>query len=111
MGPQLVNGFRSDFEMESVDSKVWDECLRMTYYTPEAFQNLCPGTSSQYIGVSMVSTGIYPCCGPSFGLQGRGGLKVRQWVCKACVTLHDRNDNAQINIPVAGVGTTHRRAA
>ena len=65
----------------------------------------------QYIAVSMAYTGICPCCGPSFGPHGRGGLKVWQWVCKACGTLHDRDVSARINTPAAGVGTTHRRAA
>lgn len=65
----------------------------------------------QYIEVpSHGSTRICSHCGASTGPQGRAGLSVRQWVCSACGTPHDRDVNSSINTLIAAVGTTVERA-
>lgn len=67
---------------------------------------------TQYIEVpSKGSTRVCSHCGASSGPQGRAGLSVRQWECKACGTHHDRDVNSAINTLIAAVGTTVERAA
>ena len=62
---------------------------------------------SQYIEVpSKGSTRICSCCGASTGPQGRAGLSVREWMCLACGTPHDRDINAAINTLATAVGAT-----
>lgn len=46
-------------------------------------------------------------CGAQTGPTGLAGLKVRQWMCTECGTLHDRDVNAAINILHAGAGWAH----
>jgi IS605 OrfB family transposase len=43
-------------------------------------------------------------CGEIGEHQGLSGLSVRQWECKSCHTLHDRDVNAAINILNVGLG-------
>ena len=49
------------------------------------------------------------CCGaiPASSPKGRAGLRIREWVCSECATVHDRDVNAAKNILAAG----HRRLA
>ena len=49
------------------------------------------------------------CCGviPASSPKGRAGLRIREWVCSTCATVHDRDVNAAKNILAAG----HRRLA
>ena len=49
------------------------------------------------------------CCGsiPASSPKGRTGLRIREWICSACGTAHDRDINAAKNILAAG----HRRLA
>ena len=62
----------------------------------------------RYIEVpSNGSTRTCSHCGAITGPQGRAGLSVRQWMCTACRTHHDRDVNAAINTLIAGIGTTH----
>jgi len=44
-------------------------------------------------------------CGALGGPQGREGLAVRQWVCGACGTVHDRDQNAALTIARLGCET------
>ena len=55
------------------------------------------------------STQTCSCCGaiPASSPKGRAGLRIREWVCSACGTAHDRDINAAKNILAAG----HRRLA
>jgi putative transposase len=54
------------------------------------------------------STRVCSTCGAKTGPQGRAGLSVRQWVCSACGTHHDRDVNAAINTLI-GCGRNDRR--
>ena len=47
------------------------------------------------------------CCGviPTSSPKGRASLRIREWVCSSCTTVHDRDVNAAKNILAAG----HRR--
>ena len=49
------------------------------------------------------------CCGaiPASSPKGRAGLGIREWVCSACGTVHDRDVNAARNILALG----HERLA
>jgi putative transposase len=60
---------------------------------------------TEYIEVaSRNSTKTCSTCGALSGPSGRAGLSVRQWVCSACGTPHDRDTNAAINTLLAGLG-------
>lgn len=62
----------------------------------------------EYIEVpSRYSTKTCSNCGCLSGPTGRAGLKVRQWECIECGTLHDRDINAAVNTLIAGLGTSH----
>lgn len=70
-----------------------------------AYKSIQSGT--KYIEVaSHNSTRTCSACGALTGPQGWAGLKVREWRCIACRTLHDRDKNAAINTFVSGVGAT-----
>ena len=49
------------------------------------------------------------CCGsiPASSPKGRAGLRIREWTCSDCGSVHDRDTNAARNILAAG----HRRLA
>lgn len=65
---------------------------------------------TQYTEVeSKNSTRTCSACGCLSGPTGVAGLSVRQFVCKECGTLHDRDINAAVNTLIAGVGATHER--
>jgi len=55
------------------------------------------------------STQTCSCCGTisASSPKGRAGLRIREWVCSECATVHDRDVNAAKNILAAG----HRRLA
>ncbi|MDD2729507.1 transposase [Malikia sp.] len=55
------------------------------------------------------STQTCSCCGaiPASSPKGRAGLRIREWACSECATVHDRDVNAARNILAAG----HRRLA
>jgi IS605 OrfB family transposase len=66
----------------------------------------------EYIEVnSKGSTMICSTCGSVTGPKGFAGLAVRQWLCKECGTLHDRDINAAINTLFAGAGIALERIA
>lgn len=67
---------------------------------------------TEYIEVpSKGSTRICSHCGADTGPRGWAGLSVRQWVCVACGTHHDRDVNAAVNTLKAAVGMIVERAA
>ena len=70
----------------------------------------CTASGRQYVEVpSRFSTKTCSACGSLSGPTGYAGLSVRQWVCAACGSAHDRDVNAAMNTLAAGVGTTHER--
>lgn len=52
------------------------------------------------------STQTCSCCGanPPSSPKGRAGLRIREWQCSVCETVHDRDVNAARNILAAGHG-------
>ena len=65
-----------------------------------------------YIEVSpKFSTMTCSNCGCISGPTGLAGLRVRQWECKECGTLHDRDINAAINTLAVGAGIALERVA
>jgi len=46
-------------------------------------------------------------CGALTGPTGLAGLKVRQWECSVCGTVHDRDTNSAVVVLNAGLGTSH----
>lgn len=64
-------------------------------------------SGTEFIEVdSRNSTRVCNECGSQSGPTGFSGLSVRQWECKECGTLHDRDVNAAINTLIAAVGST-----
>jgi putative transposase len=59
--------------------------------------------------VSRNSTRTCSACRARMGPSGWAGLKVRQWTCGHCGTVHDRDVNAAINT-LAGAGAALERA-
>ena len=55
------------------------------------------------------STRICSNCGCLSGPTGWAGLSVRNWVCQECGSLHDRDQNAAINVLNFGAGTALER--
>jgi putative transposase len=53
------------------------------------------------------STITCSACGSLSGPRGLAGLKVREWTCIECGTLHDRDINAAQNAFIAGAGAVH----
>lgn len=56
------------------------------------------------------STRTCSTCGALTGPRGLAGLKVRQWTCGDCGTLHWRDVNAARNALIVGAGSTHEEA-
>lgn len=48
------------------------------------------------------STQTCSCCGAVGGPKGLKGLRVREWECETCDTIHDRDVNAARNILLSG---------
>jgi transposase len=48
------------------------------------------------------STQTCSACNNRAGPQGRKGLRIREWTCSACGTVHHRDINAAMNILAAG---------
>jgi IS605 OrfB family transposase len=70
----------------------------------------CRSGGRTYIEVDgKYSTMTCSTCGHLTGPTGLNGLAVRQWRCKDCGSLHDRDVNAAINTLLVGVGATHER--
>ena len=44
------------------------------------------------------STQLCSACGAKTGPHGQGQLNIRQWACPECGTVHDRDENAAVNI-------------
>ena len=83
---------------KSVASTAHAQLRRMLAYK-------CTASGRQYLEVSSrFSTKTCAACGSLSGPTGYAGLSVRQWVCAACGTAHDRDVNAAINTLHAGVG-------
>ena len=71
----------------------------------------CRTDGRTYIEVDgKYSTMTCSSCGSLSGPTGWSGLAVRQWRCKDCGSLHDRDVNAARNTLLVGVGATHERA-
>lgn len=60
---------------------------------------------------SKKSTITCSACGAESGPRGLAGLKVREWTCIECGTLHDRDTNAAQNAFIAGGGALHELLA
>ena len=50
------------------------------------------------------STQTCRCCKKRTGPKGREGLRVREWICSECETVHHRDINAAKNILATGHG-------
>lgn len=73
-----------------------------------AYKSRIGGTEYTEVS-SKSSTRTCSNCGALTGPRGRTGLSVRQWVCLACGSSHDRDVNAAVNTLKAAVGMTVER--
>lgn len=72
----------------------------------------CRTGGREYIEVdSKGSTMTCSSCLSRNGPTGIAGLSVRQWECKECGILHDRDQNAAINTLLVGLGSSLERHA
>ena len=72
----------------------------------------CTASGRKYIEIdSKGSTMTCSNCLAKTGPTGKTGLSVRQWGCKECGILHDRDHNAAINTLLVGLGTSLERCA
>ena len=75
-----------------------------------AYKSRTGGT--QYVEVnSKFSTMTCSVCGVRSGPTGLSGLAVRQWRCRDCGSLHDRDVNAARNTLHAALGTSVKKVA
>lgn len=89
---------------KSVSSSGHSQLRRMLAYK-------CRIGGRQYVEVDpKFSTKTCSDCGCFSGPSGLAGLKVRQWECADCGSLHDRDVNAAINTLKAGAGLAHEMA-
>jgi len=72
----------------------------------------CTTSGREYIEVdSKGSTMTCSHCLARTGPTGKAGLSVRQWECRECGVLHDRDQNAAINTLLVGLGTSLERGS
>ena len=60
-------------------------------------------------GSENFSTVTCSSCDERTGPKGQAGLKIRQWICSSCDVLHNRDQNAAINILLSAQGIVRRR--
>ncbi|HLX53458.1 MAG TPA: RNA-guided endonuclease TnpB family protein [Aquella sp.] len=78
------------------------------YQLQKMLEYKCRTDGRQYIEVDCkFSTMTCSTCNARTGPTGWEGLKVRNWECTECGTLHDRDINAAINTLNSGLGISH----
>lgn len=80
--------FRTMLQYKCDDAGVWFKEINESYSTQEC-----------------------SVCHEKSGPKGQDGLRVRQWICVHCNTLHDRDTNAAINIRQRGLDWLHKEFA
>lgn len=75
------SAFRTMLQYKSDDAGVWFEEVNEAY-----------------------TTQVCSCCGaiPASSPKGRAGLRIREWECVDCGTIHDRDINSALNILALG---------
>jgi IS605 OrfB family transposase len=82
------SAFRTMLRYKCGDAGVWFKEVKESYSTQEC------------------ST-----CGERSGPKGQSGLNIRQWTCVHCLSAHDRDVNAAINIRNRGLEWLHKECS
>ena len=77
---------------KSVSDAGWSDFKQML-----AYKALRLGVEMKEVNESF-STVTCSCCGNRTGPKGQAGLRVREWICSSCGTVHYRDINAAMNI-------------
>jgi IS605 OrfB family transposase len=90
-----VTGLARTRMAKSVHDAGWSAFVNMLEYKAKRY-----GRSFGKIGRLVPSTQLCSACGVN---DGKKPLRVREWTCPACGTVHDRDLNAAKNILAAGL--------
>jgi len=77
---------------KSVSDAGWSDFKQML-----AYKAIKLGVEMKEVNESF-STVTCSCCGNRTGPKGEAGLRVREWICSSCGTVHYRDVNAAMNI-------------
>ena len=88
---------------KSVYDAGWSSFKTMLDYKANAL-----GVEMKLVNESF-STVTCSTCEQRTGPKGLSGLKVREWICSSCGTVHDRDVNAATNILFSAQGIARRR--
>ncbi|MFB6678955.1 RNA-guided endonuclease InsQ/TnpB family protein [Streptomyces sp. NPDC056390] len=97
-----VNGLARMRLAKSVQDAGWSQFVDMLEYKAKRY-----GREFVRIGRFTPTTRTCSACGH---LDGPKPLSVREWICPACDTLHDRDINAAKNVKAAGQGGSSLRS-
>lgn len=81
-----------------VHDAAWGELVRQLHYKAE-----WAGRTVVTVDRYAPTTQLCAACGAQTGPRGVSQLSVRQWRCKACGAMHNRDHNAAINILELGM--------
>jgi IS605 OrfB family transposase len=79
----------------------WSQFTAMLAYKANLYGRTVARIDRRYPSSQLCSA-----CSAKTGPRGRVGLKVRTWICSACMASHDRDVNAARNILAAGRAVT-----
>ena len=88
---------------KSVSDAGWSQFKTMLSYKAIALGVEVKEVSENFSTVTCSS------CDERTGPRGQAGLKVRQWICSSCDVLHNRDQNAAINILLSAQDIVRRR--
>jgi len=77
---------------KSVSDAGWSMLRMMLQYKSIATGATCEIVSERY------SSATCSACGARSGPKGIAGLRIREWVCSECGSVHDRDQNGALNI-------------
>ena len=92
----VKNMVRNHKLAKAISDAAWGEFLRQLTYKAEWYGKTVQKTERFY-----ASSQICSACGEKW--PGVKDLSVRQWICPVCGAVHDRDNNATVNILLEGM--------